>query len=299
MADESLDGQPEEREIPLTPHVEDDSDDAAALIAEVQTNEKGDKFVSLGTHIGMRKEAKQAKREIAELKARLADQDAVNARLDEVLPIAEAVKKDPELGKLIRQTLDGTRQTRPTTEQPADDPEALEYAQVLGLVTKDKDGNDVYDVARAARALDIESSRAQKRMQPHLDAANEAAFGMRGEQNLAALYRMETPSGELVASDESIKEVMRESQMPMKMLADPRVARTVGLMAAGLDREKGRTPKAPLEPMYLERPGSRRAGSTQISDNERRVAGKVGLTDEDLQAVGKMKVSRKQEVDLE
>lgn len=290
--------EPEELDDTTTSEEHDDTDDAAALIAEVQTNEKGDKYVGLGTHIATRKEAKAAKREIAELKAKLADQASLQERLDQVMPIAEAVQKDPELSKIIKATLDGTRQSRPATEQP-DDPEGLEYAQVLGLVTKDKDGADVYDVARARRALDFASTRAENRVRPMIDAANDAAFGMRGEQNLAALYRMETPSGELIASDESIKEVLRESQMPMKMLADPKVARTVGLMAAGLDREKGRTPKAPIEPLYLEAPGRRRADSMQITEADRRMASRLGLKDEDYAAVGKMKVSRKGEIDLE
>jgi hypothetical protein len=274
----------------------DDGDDAAALIAEVQTNEKGDKFVSLGTHIGMRKEAKQAKRELAAKDARIAELEGIAKRLDEVLPIAEAVQKDPELGKLIKQTLDGTRQSRPATEQIADDPEALEMAQDLNLVTKDKDGNDVWDVARAARVLNRATSRAEKKIQPLVDGAREAAFTMRGEQNLTAMFDLTTKSGEPLATEQSIREILKESGTPMHMLANPAVAKSVAMFAAGRDREEGRTPKAPIEPLYLERPGQRR-GESRITEMDRRMGERLGLKDADYAAVGKP--NSKGEVDLE
>lgn len=288
--------EPEELETTTTPEEHDDGDDAAALIAEVQTNEKGDKFVSLGTHIGMRKEAKQAKREIAALTAKLAEQTAIAERANELLPIAEAVNKDPELGKLIKQTLDGTRQSRPAAEQVADDPEALEMAQDLNLVTKDKDGNDVWDVARAQRVLNRATSRAEKKIQPLVDGAREAAFTMRGEQNLTAMYNLTTKSGEPLATEQSIREILAESKTPMHMLADPRVARSVAMFAAGRDREEGRTPKEGIEPVYLERPGSRR-GEHQMTETDRRFGQRLGLTEKDYAAVGKP--NHKGEVDLE
>ncbi len=89
--------------------------------------------------------------------------------------------------------------------------------------------------------------------------------------------------------------------MPIRMLADPRVARTVGLMAAGLDREKGRTPKprVPLEPVYFERAGGRRGESAQLTEAERTNARRLGLTEKELQDAGKLKPNRKGEVDLE
>lgn len=289
---------PEELESPKPEPADEDGDDALELLQGVQ-DVNGKKVVGLDQLIEHRKASKAQKREIAELRAKLAEKAGLEERVTQLLPIAEAVERDPALAKQIKSALDGTRPTRPATEQPSDDPEALEYAQVLGLVTKDKDGNDVYDVARAARALEFASVRAEKKLQPKIDEATNAAYGMRGEQNLSALYAITTPSGEPLATDESIKEVMKESQMPLRMLADPRVARTVGLMAAGLDREKGRTPKEVVEPLYFERAGGRRGESTQISDYDRRVASRIGLSEQDLAATSKLRVSRKGEIDLE
>lgn len=278
------------------PIVDDDSDDAAALIAEVQTNEKGDKYVGLSTHIGLRKEAKAQKREIAELRAKVAENEGLQQRVDELLPIAEAVRKDERLAADIRATLEGkTRPTRVVEEKPVADAEGQAFAETNGWLTAEGE----VDAARGRRALDLYAGAVEKRLKPQIDAANDAAFGMRGEQNLAALYRMETPSGELIATDESIKEILKDSQMPMRMLADPKVARTVGLMAAGLDREKGRTPKAPAEPMYLERASGRRGEAAQISDADRRMAARVGVSEAQLTATSKLKPNRRGEIDLE
>lgn len=288
-----------EEERPAPPPPDDDTDDAADLLNMVQ-DVNGKKVVGLDQLIEHRKANKAQKKEIADLKAKVESYAGIEERLGKVLPIAEAVEKDPRLAADIKAALDGTRRSQPVADVVNDDAEALEIAQTMNLITQDKDGKDVWDVGRAKRVLDISSARAEKRMKPQIDAATEASFSMRGEQNLAALYRMETPSGELVASDESIKEVLKESQMPVRMLADPRVARTVGLMAAGLDREKGRTPKAPIEPMYLERPTNRRSEpGGRISEADRRMAARVGLTDADLAAAGKFKTNRKGEVDLE
>lgn len=279
---------------------DDDVDDAADLLNIVQTDASGKKVVGLDQLIEHRKANKQQKRRIAELEAQVEEGKGLKDRLDKVLPIADAVEKDPRLAKAIQDALDGTRRSAPTTEQVDDDPDLQAYAEIHGLITKNSAGDDVWDTARAKRALEIETRRTQKHMQPHIDAATDAAFGMRGEQNLAALYRMETPSGELVASDESIKEVLRESGIPMRQLADARVARTVGLMAAGLDREKGRTPKAPLEPIHFERGGGRRPGATvTLTDSEKRNAKILGLKEEELVAAHNAKPNRKGEIDLE
>lgn len=279
---------------------DDDTDDAADLLNIVQTDASGKKVVGLDQLIEHRKANKTQKRRIAELEAQVAENSGLKERLDKVLPIADAVEKDPRLAKAIQDALDGTRRSAPTTEQVDDDPDLQAYAEIHGLITKNTAGDDVWDTARAKRALEIETRRTQKHMQPHIDAARDAAFGMRGEQNLAALYRMETSGGELVATDESIKEILKESAMPLTALADPRVARTVGLMAAGLDREKGRTPKAPLEPIHFERGGGRRPGQTvTLTDTEKTNARRLGLKEEELVAAHNLKPNRKGEVDLE
>lgn len=297
MSDEELGTQePESGDPPLT-HTDDGFDDAADLLSAVETDAKGRKVVGLDKLIDQRKAAKAAKEEIAGLKAKLAEYQGLDERVQRVMPIAEAVERDPTLAAEIRAAIEGTRQTRPTTDQPTNDAEALEYAKVLGFTTKDAQGNDIYDVARAQRALDIESSRSFKHARPHIEAAAEAAYGMRGEQNLSALYHLQTPSGEPIASEDSIKEVMKESQMPIRMLADPRVARTVGLMAAGLDREKGRTPKA-IEPVYFERSGGRRTREDVFTDEDRAAARKAGLTEDDLKATP-TKRDRKGNITLE
>lgn len=292
---------PEDTELePLAPVVDEDGDDTAELLDMVQ-DVNGRKMVGLDQLIKHRKADKGNKKEIAALRAQVEEYKGIDERLQRVLPIAEAVERDPALAKEIKAALDGTRASRPASvEQVVDDPEAVEMAQSLGLVTKDTAGNDVWDVARAKRVLDIGTARAEKRMKPQLDRATNEAYGIRGEQNLAALYQMQTPSGELQATDESIKEILKESQMPVSTLADPRVARTVGLMAAGLDREKGRTPKAPIEPMYFERAGGRRGESTPVlTDDDRRIARRVGLTDQQLTDSLKLKPNRKGEIDLE
>lgn len=297
--EERPDGAAADGSAPI-PHDEpDDAEDAADLLNIVETDAKGRKVVGLDKLIDQRKAVKGLRKEIAALKAQITDQTETQTRIDRVMPIAEAVEKNPRIAAMIKEALDGTRPTRPASEQPEHDEDAAAYAEIHNLVTKDKEGQDVWDVARARRALDIEARNTEKRIKPHLDAAQDAAFGLRGEQNLAALYHMTTPSGELIASEESIKEVMKESEMPLKMLANPRVARTVGLMAAGLDREKGRTPKAPIEPLYTERAGGRRGDTTQITDDDRRAARAVGLTDADLAGVGKRNVSRKGDIDIE
>lgn len=289
----------EDVEIPPQPTEQpDDADDALELLQGVQ-DVNGKKVVGLDQLIEHRKASKAQRKEIAELKAKLAESAGLEERLNKVLPIAEAVERDPALAAEIKAALEGTRQSRPATEQPHDDAEALEYAQIHNLVTRDSSGQDVWDVARAQRALEIEAGRAEARVRPHIDAATNAAYGLHGERNLAALYQLTTPTGEPIASEESIKEVMKDSQMPLRMLADPRIARTVGLMAAGLDREKGRAPKAPIEPMYFERAGGRRGESTQISDGDRRIAARVGVSEQELAGVSKLKTTRKGEIDLE
>jgi hypothetical protein len=284
----------------VIPPVEaDEPDDAADLLNMVQ-DVNGKKVVGLDQLIEHRKANKAQKREIADLKAKVAEYAGIDERLQKVLPIAEAVEKNPQLAEAIQAALDGTRVSRPTTEQPENDAEALEVAQSLNLITKDKDGHDIFDVTRAQRILEIGTARAAKKLQPEIDRANDATFSMRGEQNLAALYQMKTPSGELIASDESIKDVMKDSQMPLRMLSDPRVARTIGLMAAGLDREKGRTPKEPNEPLYLERADHRRPGSTVTLTDEQKVnAKRLGLTEQEVLAASKLKPNRKGEIDLE
>src|SRR4051812_45592859 len=189
----------EEREIPLTPE-QDETDDAAELLNMVQ-DVSGKKMVGLDQLIAHRTKAKEQKRRIAELEAEVARNSGLQERVNQLLPIAEAVEKDPQLAKDIKAALEGTRRSQPTTEQPHEDAEAVEYAQIHNLTTKDKEGSDVWDVARAQRALDIEAARSEKRLKPHIDAANAAAFGIRGEQNLTAMYGLTTKDGEPLASE--------------------------------------------------------------------------------------------------
>ena len=256
--------QPEEEVKP------DEAEAEAALIAI--TDEKGNKMVPLSALIGVKREAKALGKKLKELEPIAARVTDVEGRLERASPIIEAVINNP---KLRAAAMAKTRPSGEYTEQPDDDPDAREWAEVNELWTQDADGKSVLDVARAQRQLAIADRRAKRQSDETNRPLAAVVMNQRAEANMREALAMSDDDGVPMATAESIQETAK--MLPAHLLANPDVVQLVINNAIGLDRRKGRTPKAPDEPLYLESSGGRGRRLDALTEEDHKFLKKSGM----------------------
>ena len=252
----------------------DDQDDAASLAVD---DGKGNKMVPLSALIGVKRENRELAKKVKELEPVAQRATDIDQRLSQAQPIIDAILTNPKLRAEALRAQQGTRPSGERTEQPDDDPDAQQYAEEMGFYTAD---GSTPDVARARRILNIIDKRGAKHTEESMRPLAGLVAGSRADMNLREAMAQTDAHGVPLATMESIREVA--AQLPAHLLADEKVIELVVNNAIGVDRRKGRTPKAPEEPLYLDSPGGRGRRETVITDDDRRIMNKAGLTEADV-----------------
>lgn len=251
-------------------------DDAELEASEIVTDDKGNKTVSLSTMLRYKKEAKASAKRIKELEPVASRVTELEGRLNDASPIINAILTNPRLKAEALRVASGTHATAENREQPDDDPDASSYAEDMGFYLAD---GVTVDAARARRVLDRLDARHGRQTDAKMRPLAGSFLGSKAEQNLARAMAETDAQGVPLATAESIREVAALMGADgQHLLANPQVVDLVINNAIGIDRRKGRTPKAPDEPLYLESAGgSRRRAEPTLSADDRAQAKRLGL----------------------
>lgn len=248
---------------------DDDAEIAAEVESVVGTEPAAQHDRVKAALIAAKRELRAANRKVKELEPVAASAKEIGGQLERAQPIINAVLANPKLLAEAARIAKGTRTSNDGTVQPTqdEDPDATAYAEDAGFYLAD---NQTPDVARARRVLDRLDARHGRKTQEIVAPYAGAVLGSAAERNLQAMVRMTDDDGVPLATAESIREVA--SKMPQHLLANPDVADLVLNSAIGLDKRTKRSPKAPDEPLYLDRPGGGRGGRQTAVDADLQAA---------------------------
>lgn len=230
--------------------------------------------------IAREKQIRAQNKRIKELETVAARVTDVDGRLNQAQPIIDAILNNPKLRAEAMRIAsgEGTRTSTANTEQPEHDQEATEHAEDYGMYLSD---GTTPDTARARRALNriagITGRQTDERMRPLAGGF----LGEKADQHLREALREVDEDGVPLASEQSIREVWKT--LPPHLLANPDVVTIAVNNAIGLDRRNRRTPKAPVEPLYVEGQTTRRTPKSTVSAEDRAWAERNGLKPEDLE----------------
>lgn len=283
-------------EVVETPNPPDDVEtEAAALAVEMS----GNRMVPLSALIGAKRELKTVRKELDDLKPVAARTKEIEEKLEAASPIIAAVQTNPRLMAEALRVVKGTPATSSRVEQPTeeDDPDAAETAETLGLFLAD--GSP--DLVRARKTLNILDKRHGRQTEERLRPLAGSVLGSRAEQNVARALSLTDDDGVPLATRESIEEAVKLLGGPnAPMLANPQVADLLVTVASGLDRRQKRTPKAPDEPVYLERQGGgRRASAPAIDATLQAALERTGIkTDDAVKSISRLEHIGRKGVEL-
>lgn len=250
------------------------------LQSAVVDDGKGNKLVPVGALIKAKKEGKATAKKLKEVETIAARTQAVEANLAKAQPIIDAVVANPKLRAEALRIANGSRASADTTIQPDQDDDAREYAEDMGWYLAD---GQTPDAARGRRVMNRQAKLVAGVVDERVRPLAGAVVGSRAEQNIARAINEVDDHGVPLATRESIDEVVALMGGPnAPLLADPRVVDMVVNNAIGVDRRKGRTPKAVEDPVFLERQGGGRRRDDAIDSDLRRDMGRVGLSDKDM-----------------
>lgn len=230
--------------------------------------------------IASKREQRASARRLKELEPIAANEKLLRQQVESVQPVINAILADPKLRAEAMRIANGgaTRTTADTTEQPTDDQEASAFAEnVFGFYLGD---GVTPDVARARRAMDLMDRRTGRQTDDRIRPLAGVTLGQKADANLREAIDRVDADGVPWASAESIREVA--DQLPSELKASRDVVKLLLNAAVGIDKEKGRTPKAPAEPLYVASSGGgRRESAGSISSEERKILSRLGLNEKD------------------
>jgi hypothetical protein len=282
----SIPGTNLEAEEPIVPHLADPGGDPPPAdeeedepIVHTVKGADGSDVVPVGTIIEQRKQLKALKKANAELSAKMKWAEGVEQRLQEVTPTLDLIRQNPKIVELAQQ---GTRPSQPATLQPEDDGEAQQWAQENGLIT----ATGELDVARARRQLDFFDRRAAAQAERAAAPLRQSAAQQISAQHKQQAKGVTLSDGTKFATDESIEQAF--SILPAELTADPKVAAIIPLIAAGLDRAKGKgVTRAQVpeygEPLVTESPAGRR-GPQPISQELQHILTRTGVSEKEFRS---------------
>jgi hypothetical protein len=263
--------EPVERPDPADPAVEADDDDP---IVHTVKGADGADVVPVATLIEQRKQVKTLKKELEQERAA---RSTIEGKVNEIMPYVEMIKANP---KIIEQAQSSTRPSAPATIQPEDDHEAIEWAQDNGYIT----ATGELDVARARRVLNHLDKRAEQIAEKRLQPLRQSTAQQISVQHKAQAKAVTLEDGTKFASDESIEQAF--AMLPAELTADAKVAAIIPLIAAGIDRAKGKSVRASRteysEPLMTESVGRR--GPAPIDAGLQRILDKTGVSEKDFRA---------------
>lgn len=253
--------------VPDTGKPEADEEESELLSLAVDDG-KGGKMVPLSALVGAKQKLRDATKRVKELEPVAQRVTEIEGRLEKAAPYINAMLTDPAIAAAV------TRKTNPSaakTEQPENDPDATEYADAMRWYTD----NGELDVARAQRAIKVQERIAERTSTRVVQPFANVTVGSAADRNLQYAMGLKDNDGVPLATEESIREVA--SVLPAHLLANPEVMDLVINNAIGVDRRKGRTPKAPEEPLLLDSVGGRRRTEPAITSEERARLQRLGL----------------------
>lgn len=267
MSDQDLNAKPADGDEP-------DPEDAEISALAVDDG-KGGKMVPLSALLGAKREARTAGKRVKELEPVAASATELNKRLADAEPYLNTMMTDAR----IRAEVIARAEGRPVPKADAVDQEALDEAIDQGWYQADQ---VTPDVAKARRVLDRHAGIAKRATDEAMRPLGAMTVNAQAERHYAQVLGMRDDNDVPYASEESIREVAQ--MLGPELMANPKVVNTVITQAIGVDRMKGRTPKAPDEPLFL---ASNARGPRQplVSDDERRIGKRVGLDDKELEHV--------------
>jgi hypothetical protein len=279
MADEQIEDTLVDGIPPPTEDAEVETD-AASLAVEMG----GNKMVPLSALIAAKKAGRAAEKRVKELEPEAARAAEINDRLGKAQPIIDAILTSPKLRAEALRIAQGTRTSDERTDQPDanEDPDAASYAEDAGFYLAD---GQTPDVARARRVLTRLDQRHGRQTDERIRPLAGVTLGNKADQNLRAIAAMTDDNGTPYATIESIRE--QAGKLPAHLLADPAVVDMVLNSAIGLDRRNGRTPKAPEEPLYLERQGGGGRREAAIDSSTKAQLARLGISEKDYAASSK------------
>ena len=279
----------DDEEVPTGPtdSPEPEADDDVELEAsEISTDAKGNKLVSLSAMLRYKKEAKANARRVKELEPIAASATDINERLGKAQPIIDAILTNPRLRAEALRAVNGTRTSNEQTDQPQNDPDAEQFAEINNMYLPD---GQTLDVARAQRSLALMDKRHGRQTDDKMRPLAGTVLGSRADQNVRAAIEATDDDGVPLASEASIREtVAMMGGDGAYLLAKPEVVDMLLNNAIGLDRRKGRTPKAPEEPLYMAPAGGGRGRRTDVIDSDTRaILQRQGISEKDYLASSK------------
>lgn len=267
-------------EVVVDPNDAGDDAEAAALAVDMG----GNRMVPLSALIAAKREGKTAKARVKELEPVAARAVDIDTRLTNAQPYIDAIVNNPQLKAAALRAVNGTRTSGEGTVQPDanEDPDAAAFAEDMGMYLSD---GQTPDVARAQRAIARLDARHGRQTDERMRPLAGITLNRQANETLRGIYAATDDDGVPIATPESIQEVVGLMKDNPALMANPQVGDMVLNMAAGLDRRKGRTPKAHDEPLYLASPGGGRRGGGDALDPEMRAfAAKYGISEKDAVA---------------
>lgn len=265
-----------------TEPLDDDAAIAAEVAQEIGISEvKTDKATS--ALIATKKALREANRRIKDLEPVAARTKEIEDKLEAASPYIQAISNSPRLKAEAIRAVSGTRTSADTTEQPEDDPEAREMAEILGLYLAD---GHTLDLARAQRSMAILDKRNGRTVDARMAPLAGTVLGDRADQNVRHVINMRDDHGNPYATEESIREVVKMMGAGSShLIANPQVTEMILRQAIGEDRLKGRTPRsAPDEPLWMESAGGRGRKGPAIDPDLKAAAERLGISESDLAA---------------
>jgi hypothetical protein len=264
----------------------DDVDtEASALAVEMG----GNKMVPLSALIGVKRELKARSKELDDMRPIAARATEIEEKLNLASPFINALNTSPQLRAEAARIVEG-KPTSARVEQPTeqDDPDAVSLAEEMGLMLGD---GVTPDVVKGRRLLNVLDKRHGRQTAEQLRPLAGSVLGSRAEQNVAFAMQQTRDDGAPLATRESIQEAVTMLGGPnAPLLANPQVADVLITMAVGIDGRKGRSPKVPDEPIYVERQGGRRVSREPVMDDGLKAAlERTGVKIADAEAsIGKL-----------
>lgn len=229
--------------------------------------------------IASKRESRAQARRIKELEPLAASERTLRQQVESVQPVINAILSNPKLRAEALRIANGTAPSRAEVDQPdaGDDPDAEAFAEDLGMYLSDQ---TTPDIAKARRTLNRLDARHGRQTDDRIRPLAGVTLGQKADANLREAIDRVDADGVPWASAESIREVA--DQLPPELKASRDVVKLLLNAAVGIDKEKGRTPKAPAEPLYVASSGGgRREPSNTISSEERKILSRLGLNEKD------------------
>ncbi len=271
----------------LTPDPDAEVDDAA-IAAEVDeitkspVEQQADKVKN--ALIASKRQGRELARRIKELEPVAARAGEIDGKLSAAQPIIDAVLNNPKLRAEALRIAGGGAPSRSTTEQPLDDADAVSYAEDSGYYLAD---GQTPDAARARRVLDRQVKAMRQVAEDVVRPFAGVTLSEKSERNIEAAIRQTDADGTPYATEESIRQVAADlGPQAAHLLSNPQVMELILDRAAGIDRRKGRTPKAQAEPLYLESPGGRGRREPAVDSGMKDILARHGVSEKDFNESG-------------